>query len=60
MVMSEKLVIENKPGLAELFEWIDREPLLYHEVMVYFHKFKRGDLEPGEPPTAGPPDSDPT
>jgi hypothetical protein len=39
--MAGKLVIENKPGLAELFEWIDREPLLYHEVMVYFHKFKK-------------------
>jgi transcriptional regulator with XRE-family HTH domain len=29
--MAGQLVIENKPGLAELFEWMDREPLLYHE-----------------------------
>lgn len=56
--MAGKLVIENKPGLAELFEWMDREPLLYHEVMVYFHKFKKEIGKPEETLAAEPPDSE--
>lgn len=55
--LNGKLIVENKPGLKDLFEWIDREPLLYHEVMVFFHKFKKGTREPEESPSTDPPEN---
>ena len=55
--LNGKLIVENKPGLKDLFEWMDREPLLYHEVMVFFHKFKKGTLEPEESPSTDPPEN---
>lgn len=43
--MAGKLVVDDKPGLKELFEYMDRVPLLYHEIMVYFQKFKSASHE---------------
>ncbi len=52
--LAGKLIVEDKPGFKEFFEWMDREPLLYHEVMVFFHNFKKGPHEPEESPAAEP------
>ncbi len=34
-----------KPELNELFDYMERIPLLYHEVLVHFERFKMGNRE---------------
>lgn len=48
-----KIVVDYKPGLKELLEYMERVPLLYHEVMVHFHKFKMAAGKTGSSTAAG-------
>lgn len=44
--IEDKLSVDNKPGLKELFEYMERVPVFYHELMVYFQNYKM-TAEPG-------------
>lgn len=37
--------LEIKPGLRDLFEHMERIPLLYHEIMAQFQRFKKDNRE---------------
>jgi len=47
--------IESKPEVRELLDCMERVPLLYHEILVHFQRFKvdnRDLLESSSPPDA--------
>ena len=45
-VVEEKTAgIEKKPEVKELLEAMTETPLLYHEVLAYFHRFKKESKE---------------
>ncbi len=46
--------LEVKQELRQLVEYMDRDRLLYHEVMAYFERSKRANRELVESPPAAP------
>lgn len=36
---------ETEPDVRELFEFMRKDPLLRHEVLVYFYRYKKGNQE---------------
>ena len=36
--------IENRPEIRELLEHMEREPLLYHEILAHLHRFLKNPL----------------
>ncbi|MCX6579925.1 MAG: helix-turn-helix domain-containing protein [Candidatus Aminicenantes bacterium] len=41
---------ETEPDARELFEFMQEDPLLRHEVLAYFYRYKKGNREPIELP----------
>jgi transcriptional regulator with XRE-family HTH domain len=46
--------LEVRQELRQLIEYMDRDPLLYHELMAYFERFKRANRESVESPPSAP------
>lgn len=46
-----KITVADRPGLKELFAYMERFPMLYHEIMVHFENFKN-KIREGEGSTA--------
>jgi hypothetical protein len=53
-VMAKEKELEVNQELRQLVEYMDRDRLLYHEVMAYFERFKRGNSELVESPPSAP------